>query len=107
MGTEGLLKTEDASRRHFIRVLGGGVTASWLSSRWTAIADAQQHVQHALAQGSPPALQFFSTAQAEQVDAIAAQIGEGQPLIRVATRPRLHEGGWRCQTKTRRSSVVS
>ena len=68
------MKTENVSRRHFIGSLGGGVTAAWLSSHWTAIAEAQQHVQHAVAQGSPPALQFFTAAQAEQVEAIAAQI---------------------------------
>jgi gluconate 2-dehydrogenase gamma chain len=64
----------DVTRRRFIGELSGTIGFAWLSSHWTAILAAQEHVHSAISQGATPELQFFTTAQAAQVEALTAQI---------------------------------
>lgn len=63
------------SRREFL--LGAGVTlgTAWLAVHWSAIAAAQAHAHHAAASApGPDRLEFLTSAEAADVDAIAAQI---------------------------------
>jgi gluconate 2-dehydrogenase gamma chain len=43
-------------------------------SNWPAILASQQHAHEAAAAATPPHLEFFSPAQASEVEAMAAQI---------------------------------
>jgi gluconate 2-dehydrogenase gamma chain len=62
------------TRRHFIEGLSGTFGSLWISSRWTAILETQEHVHSAISQGAAPELQFFTVPQAVQVEALTAQI---------------------------------
>jgi gluconate 2-dehydrogenase gamma chain len=62
------------SRRRFIGGLSGAIGSAWLSSHWTGILAAQEHVHSVISQGSVPELQFFTALQAAQVEALTAQI---------------------------------
>jgi gluconate 2-dehydrogenase gamma chain len=71
----------DSSRRRFLCGTGGVAGAGWLALHWPAIAAAAEHAHGQVA--TPPAraagdaFQVLSTAQARDVDAIAAQIVPG------------------------------
>lgn len=65
---------EGVTRRGFIEGLSGTIGFAWLSSHWAAILAAQEHVHSAIAGGAAPELQFFTVAQAAQVEALTAQI---------------------------------
>ena len=62
------------TRRRFIGGLSGTIGFAWLSSHWTAILGAQEHVHGAISGGETPELQFFTATQAAQVEALTAQI---------------------------------
>jgi gluconate 2-dehydrogenase gamma chain len=62
------------TRRHFIEGLGGVAGSLWISSHWSAILQAQEHVHSAISQGTAPDLQFFTAGQLPQVEALTAQI---------------------------------
>jgi gluconate 2-dehydrogenase gamma chain len=64
----------DGSRRAFLRSGGGWLGSAWIIAQWPAIAAAAHHAQALPADSAPPALQFFSAADAHDVAAIAAQI---------------------------------
>ncbi len=66
--------TKEVSRRHFLIQTSAGISSAWLAANWRGILAAQEHAHHA-AQSSPPAgFEFFSAAQAAEVEAVAAQI---------------------------------
>lgn len=62
------------SRRRFIGGLSGTISTAWIFSNWIAILAAQDHVHSAISLGTTPELQFFTSAQAGQVEALTAQI---------------------------------
>jgi gluconate 2-dehydrogenase gamma chain len=62
------------TRRDFIEGLSGTLGSLWISSHWAAILEAQEHVHTAISQGARPDLQFFTTEQIGQVEALTAQI---------------------------------
>jgi len=71
----------DSSRRRFLRGAGGVAGTGWLALHWPAIAAAAEHAHGQAA--TPPAeaagdaFRVLSTAQARDVEAIAAQIVPG------------------------------
>jgi len=65
--------TGHSSRRKFLLGSVSGLSSVWFASRWPAILAAQERAQQA-AQSSPAKFQFFSSQDAFEVDAIAAQI---------------------------------
>jgi gluconate 2-dehydrogenase gamma chain len=67
------MTTSDASRRQFLFGSVSGLSSVWLALRWPAILAAQEHAQRA-AQSSPAKFQFFSSPDATEVEAIAAQV---------------------------------
>lgn len=65
------------SRRNFLAQSLTGAGAAWLAAAWPEVLEAQQHAHHmarAAAAGSPAKLEYFSAAQAAEVEAIAAAI---------------------------------
>jgi len=54
--------------------MSGSVGAAWLASRWAKILQAAEHVHRTVTSSPPAKLEFFSTEQAAEVEAIAAQI---------------------------------
>ncbi len=73
------------SRRQFLLGSVSGLSSAWLALRWPAILAAQEHAQRA-AQSSPAKFQFFSSQDAVEVEAIAAQVipGDDTPGAREA-----------------------
>src|SRR5260370_21682934 len=73
------------SRRQFLPGAVSGLSSAWLALRWPAILAAQEHAQRA-AQSSPAKFQFFSSQDAVEVEAIAAQVipGDDTPGAREA-----------------------
>jgi len=67
------MTTSDASRRQFLFGSVSGLSSVWLALRWPAILAAQEHAQRA-AHSSPAKFQFFSSPDAAEVEAIAAQV---------------------------------
>ncbi len=65
-----------SSRRQFLLGSVSGLSSAWLALRWPAIVAAQEHAQRA-AQSSPAKFQFFSSQDAVEVEAIAAQVIPG------------------------------
>jgi len=79
------MTTSGASRRQFLLGSVSGLSSAWLALRWPAILAAQEHAQRA-AQSSPAKFQFFSSQDAVEVEAIAAQVipGDDTPGAREA-----------------------
>src|SRR6266436_8716222 len=75
----------EASRRQFLLGSVSGLSSALLALRWPAILAAQEHAQRA-AQSSPAKFQFFSSQDAVEVEAIAAQVipGDDTPGAREA-----------------------
>ena len=65
---------ENNSRRQFLFRSATGLGGAWLSLQWPAILAAQNHAREAANSATVLALQFFSPAQAAEVEAAAAQI---------------------------------
>ena len=65
------------TRRTFLLQASTGAGAAWLAAAWPQVLAAQQHVHHmagATAVGAPAKLEYFTAAQAAEVEAIAAAI---------------------------------
>src|SRR5882724_5715518 len=79
------MTTSGASRRQFLLGSVSGLSSAWLALRRPAILAAQEHAQRA-AQSSPAKFQFFSSHDAVEVEAIAAQVipGDDTPGAREA-----------------------
>ena len=61
-------------RRSFLTGSAAGLGSAWIASNWTAILEAQEHAKRALESGSAGKFEFFSPAQAVEVESVAAQI---------------------------------
>jgi gluconate 2-dehydrogenase gamma chain len=67
----------DFSRRSFLWQASAGLGAAWLTAAWPEVLAAQQHAHHrahAAAAGAPAKLEYFTPAQAAEVEAITAAI---------------------------------
>jgi len=67
------MNPEHSSRRQFLVGSVSGLSSAWLASRWPAILAAQEHARQA-AQSSPAKFQYFSSEDAIEVEAVAAQV---------------------------------
>jgi gluconate 2-dehydrogenase gamma chain len=61
------------SRRKFLARSASGLGAAWTLATWPAILAAHEHA-HRVADSGAPKLEFLSTAQATEIEAMAAQI---------------------------------
>ena len=64
----------NTSRRQFLLGSVSGLSSAWLALRWPAILAAQEHAQRAAASGQPAQFQFFSSEEAVEIEAVAAQV---------------------------------
>jgi gluconate 2-dehydrogenase gamma chain len=61
------------TRRSFLAQSALGVSSAWLASNWSGIIDAHAYAEQT-ASAPAPALDFFSSDQAADIDAMASQI---------------------------------
>jgi gluconate 2-dehydrogenase gamma chain len=68
------LDEQGASRRSFILGSLAGVSSVWLAAHWSGILAADAYAQQVMQSGKPGTFQFFSPADAAEIEAVAAQI---------------------------------
>jgi gluconate 2-dehydrogenase gamma chain len=68
------MSTMGKSRRSFLLASVTGVNAAWVAANYPGILAAQEHVKRAEKAGQVPRLEFFTDAQAAEIEAMAAQI---------------------------------
>src|ERR1700732_518420 len=56
------------ARRDFLQLLGGTVSAAWLTANWPALVSAAEHA-HQAAKSDHPALEVFTADQAREIEA--------------------------------------
>jgi gluconate 2-dehydrogenase gamma chain len=61
-------------RRTFLGRTAAGLSAAWLTNQWPAIASAAAHAHAAVASPDSAKLEFFTAAEAAEVEAIASRI---------------------------------
>jgi gluconate 2-dehydrogenase gamma chain len=66
--------TNELSRRNFLLQAGTGLSATWISAHWPALVSAATHAHSAAQSSAPPKFEFFTPAQAAEIDAITARI---------------------------------
>jgi gluconate 2-dehydrogenase gamma chain len=64
----------ELSRRNFFLRAGAGISAAWISANWPALLSASKHAHDAAVAAKPPKLEFFTTEEATEIDAISARI---------------------------------
>lgn len=62
------------NRRRFLGYSAAGLSAAWLELHWPSILDAAQHAHRAVNSSAPPKLEFFTSDEAIEVEAMAARI---------------------------------
>jgi gluconate 2-dehydrogenase gamma chain len=65
---------DELSRRNFLLRAGAGISAAWISANWPALLSASKHAHDAAVAAQPPKLEFFTTEEATEIDAISARI---------------------------------
>jgi len=68
------MRTKAKSRRSFLVDSVTGLNAAWITANLPGILAAQEHARQASAPGQLPALAFFTSAQAAEIEAMASQI---------------------------------
>jgi len=68
------MDNSDISRRLFMIKSCAGISSAWLASSLPEILAAQDHAHRAVQSGAPSKFEFFSPADAAEVEAMAAQI---------------------------------
>jgi gluconate 2-dehydrogenase gamma chain len=66
--------TPELNRRAFLFCASTGLSAAWLSANWPALLVAADHARHAVQSPTPPKLEFLTSEQAAEIDAITARI---------------------------------
>ncbi|HEX3544361.1 MAG TPA: gluconate 2-dehydrogenase subunit 3 family protein [Candidatus Acidoferrum sp.] len=64
----------EISRRRFLSQAGIGVSAAWVSAHWPEMVSAATHAHQAVQSGAAYKLEFFTPAEATEIDAISARI---------------------------------
>jgi gluconate 2-dehydrogenase gamma chain len=64
----------DLNRRDFLLRSCSGLTAVWVSAHWPALLSAATHARNATQSAAPAKLEFFTSDEAKEVDAITARI---------------------------------
>ena len=62
------------SRRRFLAQGAGGLSAVWVSAHWPALLAAANHARHAAQSAVPPKLEFLTSDEAKEIEAISARI---------------------------------
>ena len=68
------MDNQSGTRRQFLIRSVGGLSSAWLTLHWPAVLAAQDHAHRATESPVPVPLQFFSAAQAVEIEAVTAQI---------------------------------
>jgi Gluconate 2-dehydrogenase subunit 3 len=68
------IDSHDASRRSFLLSGSGLVTSAWIAANWAGIAQAAHHADESVSAPAPVGFQFFTPAEAADVEAVGAQI---------------------------------
>jgi len=80
------MTTSPGSRRQFLKGTTSGLTTAWFALHWPAVLEAHEHARVAAAD-SQGNFEFLSSAQAGEIEAMAAQI------IPTDNSPGAHEAG--------------
>ena len=78
---------ESVSRRRFLSRGVTGISAVWASAHWPALLAAATHAHQAAKSAPPPKFEFFTPAEAKEIDAITSCI------IPTDDTPGAHEAG--------------
>jgi gluconate 2-dehydrogenase gamma chain len=65
---------DELSRRRFLSQAGIGVGAAWVSAHWPAMVAAATHAHQAVQSGTAYKFEFFTPAEATEIDALSARI---------------------------------
>lgn len=77
----------ELNRRRFLLQAGTGFSTAWLAAQWPAVLAASTHAHQAANSATPPKLEFFTPAEAAEIDAISSRI------IPSDETPGAHEAG--------------
>jgi gluconate 2-dehydrogenase gamma chain len=64
----------ELSRRRFLSQAGIGVSAAWISAHWPEMVAAATHAHQAVQSGTAYKFEFFTPAEATEIDALTARI---------------------------------
>src|SRR3984893_5764288 len=64
----------ELSRRRFLSQAGIAVSAAWVSAHWPEMLSAATHARQAVQSGTAYKFEFFSPAEAKEIDALSARI---------------------------------
>jgi gluconate 2-dehydrogenase gamma chain len=64
----------ELSRRRFLSQAGMGVSAAWVSASWPEMVSAATHAHQAVQSGTAYKFEFFTPAEATEIDALTARI---------------------------------
>jgi gluconate 2-dehydrogenase gamma chain len=64
----------ELSRRRFLSQVGAGVSAAWVSAHWPEMVSAATHAHQAVQSGAAYKFEFFTPAEAVEIDALSACI---------------------------------
>ena len=64
----------ELSRRRFLSQAGIGVSAAWVSAHWPEMVSAATHARQAVQSGTAYKFEFFTPAEATEIDALSARI---------------------------------
>jgi len=64
----------ELSRRRFLSQAGIGVSAAWVSAHWPEMVSAATHAHQAMQSGVAYKFEFFTFAEATEIDALSARI---------------------------------
>jgi gluconate 2-dehydrogenase gamma chain len=64
----------ELSRRRFLSQAGIGVSAAWVSAHWPQMVSAATHARQAVQSGTAYKFEFFTPAEATEIDALSARI---------------------------------
>ena len=64
----------ELSRRRFLSQVGVGVSAAWVSAHWPEMVSAATHARQAFQSATPYKFEFFTPAEATEIDALSARI---------------------------------
>src|ERR1700692_754376 len=64
----------ELSRRRFLSHVGVGVSAAWVSAHWPEMVSAATHARQAVQSHTPYKFEFFTPAEAAEIDALSARI---------------------------------
>src|SRR6202140_4531141 len=64
----------ELSRRRFLSQAGIGVSAAWISAHWPEMVSAAGHAPRAVQSGAAYKFEFFTPAEATEIDALSARI---------------------------------